>query len=375
MNENDQMILTAGPSITEKEIEYVLDAVKNGWNENWNSYLTRFEKAFADYIGVKYALATSSCTGAIHLALLACGIKEGDEVILPDLAWVAPANAVKYLGGFPVFVDVEPDTWCLDPEKVREALSDKTKAIIPVHLFGHPCAMQQLKDIAREYDLFLLEDAAQAIGSLYQDRRPGCFGHAGVFSFQGAKIMVTGEGGMLVTDDQEFYEKARFYNDHGRDPKGSFWIHEVGYKYKMSNLQAALGCAQLERIDELVEKKRLVYSWYSDQLKNLLGIKMNVQKEGVLNNYWMTSIVLEQASSDQRDGLRQILKDAHRIDTRSFYYSLSEFDPFEKRYDNPVCRRLSASGINLPSGYDLSEEQVSYICKAIEKELSIMGFI
>lgn len=367
----DKMILTAGPSITKKEIDYVLDAVRNGWNENWNNYLKRFEEYFAQFIGIKYALATSSCTGAMHLALLALGIQEGDEVIIPDLAWVASANVVKYVGADPILVDVSEDTWCLNPESIRKAITAKTRAIMPVHLYGHPCEMDEINGIARENNLFVIEDAAQGIGSLYNDKRPGGLGDMGCFSFQGAKIMVTGEGGMLVTNNEEWYEKAKFYNNHGRDPKGSFWILEVGYKYKMSNLQAALGLAQLERIDELVAKKRLIYQWYRNRLNHIEGIKLNIEKPNVKNNYWMTSIVLSKNFRINRDRLMKELKEIHKVDTRAFFYPISEFEHFDKRFENEISEKLAQNGINLPSGHNLSQKDVDRVVKGIKEVLNI----
>jgi perosamine synthetase len=368
---NKKEILTAGPSITQKEIDYVLDAVKNGWNENWNGYLKKFEQTFAEFIGLKYALATSSCTGAMHLALLALGIKEGDEVIMPDLAWVATANVVKYINAVPVLVDVLEDTWCLDPESVKRACTDKTKAVMPVHLYGHPCDMREINAIAKENNLFVIEDAAQGIGSLYNDKRPGSLSDIGCFSFQGAKIMVTGEGGMLVTNNKELYERAKFFNNHGRDPKGSFWIFEVGYKYKMSNIQAALGLAQVERIETFVEKKRLVHKWYRDRLADIEGLQLNAERPGVRNNYWMTSIVLKKDFGISRDELMRRLKEEARVDSRSFYYPISEFKPFSKRFENKVSKELAFSGVNLPSGYNLKEKDVDWIAKNIRKFLRV----
>jgi len=370
MKNNRKMILTAGPSITEKEIDYVSDAVKNGWNENWNGYITKFEKAFAAFAGCRHALATSSCTGAMHLALLALGVGAGDEVIMPDLAWVATANAVKYVGAEPVMVDVLDDTWCLDPEKVKKAVNKKTKAIAPVHLYGHPCEMDEINAIAKENGIFVMEDAAQAIGSLYKDKRPGSLGDVGCFSFQGAKTLVTGEGGMLVTDSDELYEKARFYNNHGRDPKGSFWILEVGYKYKISNIQAALGLAQLERVGELTGKKRQIYKWYSERLKDVPGIRLNFERDYVKSNYWMTSMVLDKKFSVSRDGLMKALREKYLIDSRTFYYPMSEFKPFKSSFGNPVAKKLSGDGINLPSGHNLTEDHVDYIAKSIKEMLS-----
>ena len=366
-----KMILTAGPSITQKEAEYVLDAVKTGWNEHWSDYLTRFERAFAAFIGTKYALATSSCTGAMHLALLVMGIGPGDEVIVPDLAWVATASAVRYTGAKPVFADVLEDTWCLDPRSVKRLMTKKTKAIMPVHLYGHPCEMDEIGALAKKAKVRVIEDAAQAIGSRYRGHRPGKLGHIGCFSFQGAKIMVTGEGGMLVTDDERLYEKAKYFNNHGRDPKGSFRIFDVGYKYKMSNIQAALGLAQLERIEELVEKKRLIYRWYRQRLRGISALTLNTERPGVTNNYWMTSLVLNGRAKTSRDELMRLLRKKYAIDTRTFFYPISGFKPFKTKKANPVGKRLSLNGVNLPSGHHLTEDQADYICHSLKKILKI----
>ncbi len=362
-----KMILTAGQKIKKKEINYVLDAVKTGWNENWARNKKKFETSFAKYSETKYAIATSSCTGAMHLALLALGIKKGDEVIMPDLGWVATSAAVKYTGAEPVFVDVLEDTWCIDPDAIKKAITKRTKAIMPVHLYGHTCEMDEINRIAKKYNLYVIEDAAQSIGSIYKNRRPGSLSDIGCFSFQGAKIMVTGEGGMLVTNDEKLYAKARFYNDHGRDPKGSFWIFEVGYKYKMSNLQAALGLAQLERIKDLVDKKRLVFKWYKERLNKVNGLQLNDEKKYVRSNFWMSSIVLNGKFKINRDELMKILKEKYFIDSRTFYYPISEFKPYRKRYSNPTTKKLAMNGINLPSGYNLTEKQINYISSAIKK--------
>ena len=231
-----KMILTAGPSITQKEIDYVTDAVTNCYDEHWADYIKRFEKAFAEYLEVKHAMTTSSCTGALHLALVALGIGKGDEVIVPDMSWIATASAVCYTGAKPVFADVLPYTWCIDQQSIREKITSRTKAIIPVHLYGHPADMGDIEDIADEHNLWIVEDAAPALGAKYQGVKVGSWGTFGCFSFQGAKMVSTGEGGMLVTSNTELYEKAKHYAEHGRISSG-FEIGDIGFKYKMSNLQ------------------------------------------------------------------------------------------------------------------------------------------
>jgi perosamine synthetase len=363
-NEMGKMILTSGPSITQKEIDYVTDAVTNGIDEHWGDYIKRFEKAFANYIGVKHALTTSSCTGALHLALVACGIKEGDEVIVPDCSWIATASAVRYVGATPVFADVLPDTWCINPESIIDCISSQTKAIIPVHLYGHPSAMSWIMDIARTFKLKVIEDAAPSVGATIAGKRTGSFGDIGCFSFQGAKMLATGEGGMLVTDNDELFERVKHFAEHGRASSG-FEISDIGYKYKMSNLQAALGLAQLERVDDLIAQKRQIYEWYYDELKAIQGISLNRRNtEGEKSIYWMTSIVLNKKFAVTRDELMMLLKDRD-IDTRPFFPPMSSF-PMFKSCHNPVAKHIGANGINLPSGHRINQSQVIYICDCIK---------
>lgn len=366
------MILTAGPSITQKEINYVTDAVTNGIDEHWNDYIKRFEKAFAEYIGVKYALTTSSCTGALHLALVACGIKEGDEVIVPDLSWIASASVICYTGGKPVFADVKPDSWCISPQVLESRITNKTKAIIPVHLYGQPAEMDMIMLIAEKYGLKVIEDAAPSVGATFQGKHTGSFGDIGCFSFQGAKMVATGEGGMLVTDDSELFERVNHFAEHGRSAYPSFEISDIGYKYKMSNLQAALGLAQLERVDELIAKKKLIFDWYCEELKHTEGISLNrcnVPFEESI--YWMTSIVLNEDYDFgiSRDGLMKKLKEKN-IDTRPFFPLMSTFPMFNNvKYNHPVAEHLSENGINLPSGHRITHEQVIYVCDCIKEIL------
>ena len=358
------MILTAGPSITQREIGYVTDAITNGHGAHWGDYIKKFEAEFAKFIGVKHAMTTSSCTGAMHLALTALGIGEGDEVIVPDISWVATASVVRYMGATPVFADVMKDSWCISPDSIRKRITGWTKAIIPVHLYGQPCDMVEILKIADEFDLVVMEDAAPSVGALYDYRRTGSFGDMAAFSFQGAKILSTGEGGMLVTDSDKLFERAKHFAEHGRSGSG-FDITNVGYKYKMSNLQAAWGLAQLERIEELISKRRLIYEWYRKELKDINGLQLNKQSFHTEQSiYWMTSIVLNKNFDITRDEVMDELK-KKKIDTRPFFPQMSTFRMF-KKYDNPVAKHISANGINLPSAHDLTHEDVIYICNSIK---------
>jgi len=364
-----KMILTAGPSITQKEIGYVTDAITNGHEDHWGDYIKRFEEAFAKYIGVKHAKTTSSCTGALHLALIALGIKEGDEVIVPDTSWIATASVVRYVGARPVFADVRKDTWCIDPVSVERLITKNTKAIIPVHNYGHPSDMIPLLHIAHTYGLKIVEDAAPSIGAEIDHHRTGSFGDIGCFSFQGAKLLSTGEGGMIVTDNDELFEKIHHYSEHGRSGSG-FHISDIGYKYKMSNLQAAWGLAQLERIEELLAKKHLIYNWYDQELWGIEGVRLSKKSTYVeRSNHWMTSIVLNDKFNVGRDELMSKMKEKG-IDSRPFFPPMSSFPMFENA-NNPVARHIGDNGINLPCPYRLTQAQVVYICHTIKDILSI----
>jgi len=256
------------PSITELEVGYATDATRNGWGDKCYEYIDKFEVKFKEYTGAKYAIATSSCTGAIHMGLAALDIGLDDEVILADTNWIASAAPITYVGAKPVFVDILPDTWCIDPAKVEEAITSKTKAIIAVHIYGNLCEMDKLLAIGKKYSIPIVEDAAEAIGSQWHGKHAGTLGTFGTFSFHGTKTLTTGEGGMFITNDLDLYEKVLTLSNHGR-AKGQtkqFWPDDVGFKYKMSNIQAAIGYGQMERIDDLVRRKREIFQYYKNQL-------------------------------------------------------------------------------------------------------------
>ena len=356
-------ILTAGPSISAREVGYATDAVRHGWNHRHSDYLDRFARTFADYVGVRHALPTSSCTGALHLSLLALGIGPGDEVIVPDLTWVATANAVAYTGATPVFADVQRDSWCLDPDHARALITPRTRAILPVHLYGHPARMDAVMAIAREHDLLVVEDAAPSIGAEVAGRRTGSFGDAACFSFQGAKLLVTGEGGMLVTDSDEVYERARYI--WGLCHEGDFWIGDVGYKYRMSNVQAAVGLGQIERADSLVEAKRQIFDWYAQELDGIPGLRLSHEAAWARSIHWMTSVRIGAASGTDRDAVRAALR-ATGIDTRPVFPAISGYPMWQRRQaPGPVAAAIGREGINLPSGVRLTRAQVARVGAAI----------
>jgi perosamine synthetase len=361
------------PSVTDLEIEYASDAVRNGWGDRCYEYIKRFESLFASYTGAKYTLATSSCTGAIHLGLAAMGIKADDEVIMGDINWVASCAPITYLGGKPVFVDVLEDSWCIDPSKIEAAITPKTKAIIAVHLYGNLAEMEQIMAIARKHNLMVLEDAAEALGSEYKGKKAGKYGDIGVYSFHGAKIMTTGEGGMLITDNPQLMERVRILSDHGRDPKVNrmFWMAELGYKYKMSNLQAAMGCAQLERIEEFVSKRREIFKWYTEFLSGVEGIKLNPEPDYTVNCFWMPTIVFDKSLNINAHDLIEFLK-VKDIDSRPFFYPLSSLPMFEPVKDNVVSHGLYKRAINLPSNFDLTKADIEEVCEAVIEFLKIV---
>lgn len=354
-----------GPSITDAEVNYVAEAAREGWYQNANKYIKEFQDEFAKYTGSKYAIATSSCHGALHLALLSLGIGKGDEVIVPDITWIASAAAVVYVGAKPVFADINKETWTIDAEQIEKVITPRTKAIMPVTLYGHPPDMDPILALAEKRDLFVIEDAAQAVGSLYKGRHPGSMGHFGVFSFHGTKIMTTGEGGMLVTSDPALYARAESLSNLGRKPEKIFWNVELGYKYKMTNMQAALGTIQLRRIDELVSKKLLIFGWYQRRFKDVSGVVMNVECDWAKNNYWMPTIVWDLSQYGiKKEVVMEKLKEKG-IDSRPFFYPLSSMPPMKADVHTPVAYDISPRSINLPCAYSLTEEDANYVADQV----------
>lgn len=353
------------PTIADLEIEYVTDAVRNGWGERCYEYINRFEGAFKQHLDVEHAIATSSCTGAMHMGLAGLGIGPGDEVILGDINWIASAAPVTYLGARPVFVDVLMDSWCIDPEAVEKAITPKTKAIIAVHLYGNLCEMERLLKIGLRHNIPVIEDAAEAIGSSWRGRPAGSVGTFGVFSFHGTKTITTGEGGMFVTQDTTLYERVLTLSNHGRSRAQTmqFWPDVVGFKYKMSNLQAALGCAQIERVDELIKRKREIFEIYQTALRHL-PVSMNPEPEGCRNGYWMPTFVVHPGVKFNRPDLLRSLKNAD-IDGRVFFWPLSKLPMFAPVETNRVSYEISERGVNLPSYHDLSNSDCERVISVI----------
>jgi perosamine synthetase len=364
------MIPISQPSITQLEIGYVTDAVTSTWISSIGKYIDRFENDFARFCGSKYAICVSNGTVAIHLALVALGIGEGDEVIVPDLSFVATANAVYHTKAKPVFVDIDPFNLCMDPEKIETAITPRTKAIMPVHLYGHPCDMKRIIEIARRHNLLVIEDAAEAHGAKAYGKTVGSWGTCATFSFYGNKNLTTGEGGMITTDDPALNQKCRYLRDHAMSKEKRYWHTEVGYNYRMTNIQAALGCAQLERIDSLMEKRSLLFSWYTDRLKNVTGLSLNRTSEWATNSYWLIAMEYENwKSEEERDNFIASLK-AEGVDSRPFFYPMSDMPYVREKAKTAVAHQVYQRGLNLPTFFDLTEAEVDHICNSIIKNLN-----
>ncbi|MDO9318892.1 MAG: DegT/DnrJ/EryC1/StrS aminotransferase family protein [Gammaproteobacteria bacterium] len=356
------------PSITDLEVSYATDAAKNGWGDRCYDYINRFEAAFKQHLGVKYAIATSSCTGALHMGMAALGIGPGDEVIMADTNWIATASPIVHLGAKPIFVDILEDSWCLDPIQVEAAITPKTKAIVAVHLYGNLCEMDRLLVIGQKYGIPVIEDAAEAIGSVYHGKRAGSMGKFGTFSFHGTKTLTTGEGGIFVTNDAELYENVLTLSNHGRSrgQTKQFWPDMVGFKYKMSNIQAAIGCAQMERIDELVSRKREVFAKYRKQLTQISSVSMNPESEGIVNGAWMPTVVFDLDANISREKL-QMAFSADNIDARVFFWPLSDLDMFSSVESNVNAWSIPKRSINLPSYHEISDEDIERVTGVIKK--------
>jgi len=360
-------IPVSAPSITQKEEEYVRKALNSGWISSLGEFINKFERAFAEYIGTNYSLTTSNGTAALHLALTALGIKEGDEVIIPDLTFVATANAVTYTGAKVVTVDIEENTLCIDPKKIEAKITEKTKAIIPVHLYGHPANMEEINKIAKKYNLYVIEDAAEAHGAEIKNKKVGTWGDCAIFSFYGNKIITTGEGGMVVTNNKELYERMKFLRNHAMSPSKKYWHTEIGFNYRMTNIQAAIGLAQLERVEDIIEKRFKIFERYCKNLSSVKGIRLNYTAPWAKNVYWMIYIIVENFNYEKRDKFMEKLE-TYGVDTRPFFYPISKMPMYEDN-DNPVAYSLASKGVCLPTFYDIKDEEIDYVCEKIIKIL------
>jgi perosamine synthetase len=361
-----QKIPIAEPEIGEEELRNVTEAVKSGWVSSKGPFIEEFENSFSKYIGTEYGLVTSNGTTALHLALVALGIGKGDKVLVPSLDFISVANAVTLTGAKPIFLDSHPDYWCIDPSKIVERIDKQTRAIIAVHLYGHPCDMDKIVKIAADHDLYLLEDCAEAHGAEYRNKKTGSFGIISCFSFYGNKIITTGEGGICLTDDRKLAEKMKILRDHGMNPDRKYWHDVIGFNYRMTNLQAALGVAQLRKIDHLIESKRTIARLYAEQLKELPSVIPAPEMPWAKNVYWLYSVLVEETL---RNKLIDIFE-KQSIEVRPFFYPSHILPPYKSSLQLPVAEELSRKGINLPSGFNLSENHVRRITDLMREVLN-----
>ena len=339
----------------------------SSWISSSGKYIDQFEEVFAEFCNAKHAIACSNGTAALHLALLVFGLGPGDEVIVPTLTFIASANAVTYCGAKPVFVDSEPETWNMNPELIESKISSRTKGIVVVHFRGQPADMDSILDIARRHRLFVVEDAAQSHGAEYKGKRTGALGDIGTFSFFGNKIVTTGEGGMIVTNDDGLAKQMRFLKNQGMGNENRYWHPVVGYNYRMTNVAAAIGLAQLEKIESQIQGRSEVACWYREHLQQCPGMLWQSEKEWSKRVWFLFTLVIGEDTRSVRDDLIPYLL-KHGIDSRPVYYPLHSLPPyFEKTERNgfPVAERVSQRGINLPTWAGMTREHVRYICEKI----------
>ncbi len=362
----------AEPEFGDKELQYVNECVLSGWVSSAGKFVRQFEKQFARFCDTRYAISTTNGTTALHLSLLSLGIGPGDEVIVPSLTFIATANAVTYTGARPVFIDSEEKTWNIDAGKIEQAITERTKAIIPVHLYGHPADMNSILDIARKYDLYIIEDAAEAHGAMYKGQIAGSMGDMGIFSFYGNKIITTGEGGMVVTDSEELARKIYSLRDHGMDTERRYWHPVLGYNYRMTNIQAALGVAQMERIDRIIHRKRANAAFYNNGLKDIQGVRLPPEAAGVKNIYWLYSILIDEKSFGMSAHELGVKLKQRGIDTRPLFPPIHKQPIYNTGQCLPISEKLSYTGLSLPSSANLTTDQIRWISEII-KSIKIEG--
>jgi len=365
-------IPVAAPVLDGREAEYVQECLETGWISSIGRFIEAFEGQFADYCGVKHAVACNNGTTALHLALVALGVKPGDEIIVPSLTYVASANTVSYCGAKPVFVDNDPVTFNLDPEAVAAAITPRTRGIMPVHLYGHPADMDPIRDLADRHGLFVLEDAAEAIGATYHGARVGSLGTCAAFSLFGNKIITTGEGGVVTTDDDDLAQRLRLYRGQGMDPNRRYWFPVIGYNYRMTNVAAAIGLGQLERIDHHLAARRRVAAGYDARLAKLREVlKLPVVENWAEHVYWMYTVQLTDQAKIGRDALMAKLDEAG-IETRPVFHPVHTLPPYQAigGGEFPNATSCAARGMNLPTHARLSEADLDRISDALQRALA-----
>lgn len=363
-------ISVAQPKLAGNERKYVLDCLDTNWISSNGKYIGAFEESFATFCGVKHAIATNNGTTALHLALVAMDLQPGDEVIIPTVTYIATANAVRYCGATPVLVDVCADTMNIDPLAIESKITAKTKGIIPVHLYGHPAEMDAVNSVARKHGLWVVEDAAEAHGAEVRGRKVGSVSTCATFSFFGNKIVTTGEGGMITTNDDELAAKIRLFRGQGMDPKRRYWFPVIGYNYRMTNIQAAIGLAQMENIHTALSDRDNLAAWYKEALADLTDkIALPEQATWAKQVYWMYNIFLREGDEHKRDSVMQKL-DEMGIETRPVFYPMHVLPPYKEDTSYPIADLWAQRGINLPTHQDLTQDDIQRIAASLREVLA-----
>lgn len=371
-------ITSAGPSITQAEIDLVTAAVTDGWGEKMSWYVDLFTKEFSVYIGINHTLPVAHCTDAIHLAMLALEIGVGDEVIVPDLTWVASASPILYVGATPVFADVDPVSFCLTAHSIEKSITPRTKAVVVVDLLGNMPEWKEILEVCKRHNLRIIEDAAESIGATYAGKKAGTFGDISLFSFNATKLIQSGQGGALCTNDPELFAKAKLHSHHGIDKSINgryYWSSVLGYNYNWTNIQAALAMAQLRRIDELINYKIWLYDQYKEGLSGIDGIRLSDAKPDVFCTRWINTVIVDPKFNMDKEVLIEKFSE-YKIDMRPLFYPISDMPPFrpftagrQMEEATPVSHQLSKYGVCLPNGNNLSAEDVVRICSAFKEIL------
>jgi perosamine synthetase len=365
-------IPVASCDVAGNEEKYVLDAIRSTWISSTGPYITRFEKELAAACGARAAVGVCNGTVGLHLALAALGVGPGDEVLVPSLTYIATANAVRYVGAEPVFVDVDPATWCIDPTRLREAVTPRTRGLVPVHLYGHPADMDAIQQVASAHGLWVVEDAAEAHFATYKGRPVGSLSRVAVFSFYGNKVLTCGEGGALTLDDPALEERARMLRGQGMDPRRRYYFPVTGFNYRLTNVAAAMLCAQLERREAILARRRRVFRLYRELLQDVAGIGFQPCAPWAEPTPWLFCVTVDQnAFGRSRDELMAALLE-RGIDTRPFFLPVHQLPPFREASrrrgeDLPVTVALAASGLNLPTYNDLRDSDVERVAEAVRE--------
>lgn len=363
-------IAVTNPLFDEDEIELLNECIVSGWVSSGGPFITKFEGMMAEYCGTKYAISCSSATSGLHLALLSNDIGPDDEVIVPSLTFIATANSVSYTGATPVFIDSEIDTWNIDPDLIADAITPKTKAIIPVHLYGQPADMDKINNIAKKHDLLVIEDAAEAQGAKYKGKMVGSLADVAVFSYFGNKIITTGEGGMIVTNDADIAEKCRILRDHGMSKNRRYWHEVIGYNYRMTNMQAALGVAQMGKIDKIILRKKEIAQEYEKHLENIPGVTLPVNMPWADNVFWLYTILIDE--SVMGHGIEKIMAKLKEfeIDSRPIFPPIHTQPVYKNNQSLPVAEKISSIGVSLPSAPEIKNDDIKKVCDIIISEVS-----